>query len=102
MGNNILKWLFKLKFAIAFIAFITIISFIGEDCLVNRWVKMQEIGRLKGEIDDYTRRFEQDKQTLNSLKNDEDAIKEIARERYYMKTENEDIFIIEDETENDI
>lgn len=99
MGHNVLKWIFKLKYAVALVIFAGIIGFVGESSLVNRLVQQQEIGRLKNEIDEYNRRFEQDKQTLDALKNDEDAIKEVARERYYMKTENEDIFIIEDEEE---
>lgn len=99
MGHNVLKWIFKLKYAVALVIFAGIIGFVGESSLVNRLVQQQEIGRLKNEIDEYNRRFEQDKKTLDALKNDEDAIKEVARERYYMKTENEDIFIIEDEEE---
>lgn len=101
MGHNILKWFFNLKFWIALVAFGGILCFVGEGNLINRMEQWQEIGRLRSEIDEYNRRFEQDKQTLEALKNDEEAIKEVARERYYMKTENEDIFIIEDE-ENEL
>ena len=34
---------------------------------------------------------------LRRIKSDPEAIKTIARERYMMKTENEDIYVIEDE-----
>jgi cell division protein FtsB len=33
------------------------------------------------------------------LKNDPEAIKEVARSRYFMKTDNEDIFIVEEDDE---
>ncbi len=97
MKHSVFRWLFKLKYFIALGVFIGVIGFVGEASIVNRIAQQQEIGRLKGEIADYNRRFEQDKQKLDGLKNDNEAIKEVARERYYMKTENEDIFIIEDD-----
>ena len=34
---------------------------------------------------------------LKSLKSDPEALKKVARERYYMKTDDEDIFVIEDD-----
>ena len=75
------------------------IGFVGESSIVNRISQNQEISRLKSEIDEYNRRFEQDKKTLDALKHDPEAVKEVARSRYFMKTDNEDIFIVEDEDE---
>ena len=60
----------------------------------------KEISRLKEEINKYNEIFEKDKASLERLKNDPEAIVEVARERYYMKTEDEDIFILE-EKKND-
>lgn len=97
MKNGIVRWLFKLKYIIALCVFVGAIGFLGEASIVNRISQQQEISKLKGEIADYNRRFEQDKEKLDALKNDHDAVKEVARERYYMKTDNEDIFIIEDD-----
>jgi cell division protein FtsB len=54
---------------------------------------------LQSEIDKYNSKFDSDKELLMRLKNNPEAIKDVARERYFMKKENEDIFIIEDEKE---
>lgn len=89
--------LYKLKYIVATVIFGVAITFFGETSLINRFAQQQEITHLKGEIDYYNRKFDKDKKLLHSLKTDEDAIKEVARERYYMKTEDEDIFVIEDE-----
>ncbi|MCQ2258591.1 MAG: septum formation initiator family protein [Bacteroidaceae bacterium] len=97
--HNIRYYIFKLKYLVAFLVFACAISFIGETSLINRISQQQEIAHLKAEIDEYDRKFEADRKTLNSLKHDEDAVKEVAREKYYMKTDNEDIFIIEDDLE---
>ena len=99
MRNSIKQWFFKLKYVIALLVFIVAIGFVGESSIVNRIGQQQEIARLKGEIDEYNRKFNQDKKTLDALKHDPEAIKEVARSRYYMKTDNEDIFIVEDDEE---
>ena len=96
MRSNIKHWFFKLKYLIALGVFIVAIGFVGESSIVNRIGQQQEISRLKEEINEYNRKFEQDKKTLNALKHDPEAVKEVARSRYYMKTDDEDIFIVED------
>lgn len=90
-------YIFKLKYVFAFLLFAVSITFLGEGNLLVRFEQKQEISKLQGEIDEYQRKFDSDRTVLNSLKNDPDALREVAREKYYMKTENEDIFIIEDE-----
>lgn len=75
--------------------------FSGEARLIDRFQQRREISRLKGEIQKYKNTFEKDKATLERLKNDPEAIVEVARERYYMKTEDEDIFILEEKKEDE-
>lgn len=92
-------WVFKLKYVVALAIFIVAIGFIGENSIVNRISQQREISKLKSEISEQDRRFEADRQVLDALKHDQEAVKEVARSKYYMKTDNEDIFIIEDEEE---
>lgn len=99
MKRSIFYWLFKLKYIFALAIFVVAIGFIGESSIVNRISQQREISKLKGEISEQDRRFESDKQALEALKHDHEAVKEVARSKYYMKTDGEDIFIIEDEEE---
>ena len=99
MKNGIKHWIFKLKYVVALAIFIGVIGFVGESSLVNRIAQQQEISRLRAEIDEHNRKFEQDKKTLNALKYDDEAVRDVARSRYYMKSDNEDIFIVEDDSE---
>ena len=99
MKRTVKQWIFRLKYLVALAIFVGAIGFVGESSIVNRIAQQQEIARLKGEIDEYNRKFNQDKKTLDALKHDPEAIKEVARSRYYMKTDNEDIFIVEDDEE---
>ena len=97
MKSSVKYWIFKLKYVVALAIFVGTIGFVGESSIVNRISQQREISRLKGEINEYNRKFNQDKKTLDALKNDPEALKEVARSRYFMKTDNEDIFIVEDE-----
>lgn len=100
MSQKFKNILLKCKYPITIIVFGVFIGFVGESSLTNRFEQKKEIEQLETEIEEYSLKFEKDKETLNRLKHDPEAIKEIAREKYYMKTEQEDIFIIED-TEDD-
>lgn len=90
-------FLFKIKYFVAFIVFAGCITFLGESSLINRLEQKREIARLKSEIDEQQRRFDADHEELIRLKHDPEAVRQVARERYYMKTVDEDIFVIEDD-----
>lgn len=97
MDQNVKRYLFRMKYVLAFAIFAIAITFFGESSLINRMSQKKEIDKLSTEIEEQQKKFKNDRETLNSLKNDPEALKRVARERYYMKAEDEDIFVIEDE-----
>ena len=97
MNQSVKRYLFRMKYLVAFAIFAIAITFFGESSLLNRLSQQKEIDKLSTEIEEQKQIFEQDKEMLNSLKNDPEALKKVARERYYMKADDEDIFVIEDE-----
>lgn len=97
MKHSIRYYIFKLKYVIAFCIFIVAITFFGESSLINRLSQQEEINELNTSINEYEQKFKQDEAMLKSLKSDPEALKKVARERYYMKTDDEDIFVIEDD-----
>ncbi len=96
MKHSIKHYLFKLKWLVAIGIFVIAIGFVGENSWLNRISQKQEISRLKSEIDEYERQFKADKEVLNHLKHDQGAIADVARHRYLMKTEDEDVFVFEE------
>ena len=54
----------------------------------------QRIAELRLEIADYEERFDAATRQLKSLDNDPKALEQMAREKYYMKRANEDVFVI--------
>ena len=97
MRRNIKNYLLKYKYLITSVVFGVLIGFVGDSSLVNRYEQRRTISELKSEINRYQTQFEKDREMLRRIKSDPEAIKTIARERYMMKTENEDIYVIEDE-----
>jgi cell division protein FtsB len=59
-----------------------------------------QIEELKEEISKYTQRYEADSKRLKDLNRDPSAIAKIARERYFMKADDEDIFVLSDDERN--
>ena len=55
------------------------------------------VGDLKSEINKYTEQYEADSRQLNELKRHPKAIEKIARERYFMKADDEDIYVLSDD-----
>lgn len=97
MKHSIKHYLFKLKWIVAIGVFVVFTGFVGEHCWVKRMIQKQEIADLKGEIDEYNRKFEADKKLLERIRNDADVMADVARQRYLMKKPNEDIYIFEAE-----
>ncbi len=97
MKHSIKHYLFKLKWPFAIILFIVVTGFVGENCWLHRIEQKREIIRLKSEIDDYNRKYEAENKVLKSMKYDPDATTQVAREKYYMKKADEDVFVFENE-----
>ena len=52
---------------------------------------------LKKQIKEYNERHSTDTERLRQLKRDPKAIEKIARERYFMKADDEDIYVLSDD-----
>jgi cell division protein FtsB len=95
-NKNITKLLSILKkpFVLILLLFtIWMLFFDANSYLIHRELN-KEINELEKEKNYYIREMEADKKIIKQLSTD-DGIEKLAREKYYMKKENEDIYIIE-------
>ena len=97
MKRTFKQFLIKYKYLISIIVFAVLIGFVGDHSLVRRWAQKQEITALKSEINKQKNTYKNDKIKLERIKTNPEAVKRVAHEKYYMKTEDEDIFVIDDE-----
>ena len=84
------------KYLITILAFLLVIVFLDENNLVQRAKYRQEISALKSEIEKYRIKYEEDTRMLKELMDNPEALEKIAREKYFMKRPDEDIFIFEE------
>ena len=80
-------WLVSIVFLIWTLTF-------GESSLYKRYTYDEKIRSLEKEIEYYQKEIEINSRKLNDLHTARDGLKRFAREEYFMKSPNEDIFII--------
>jgi cell division protein FtsB len=86
---------FKNKFFIAFAAFTVWLCFFDKNDIPSQVSRRQELGTLNTKIKYYKEQIEATNKELNNLQSNQAAIEKYAREKYFMKKDNEDVFIIE-------
>jgi len=89
--------LFKNKYILTFLIFLIWIIFFDQNNLVDRVRQMNRHEELQQEKQFYLQKINKDSVKLHQLKTNEENLEEFAREEYYMKKENEDIYIIVEE-----
>lgn len=85
------------KYAITIIIGVLIVGFLDENSV---WRSMQlqlQISDLQAEIERYRAKNEAEQQQLQELQRDPRGYERIARERYFMKADDEDIFVLSDD-----
>jgi len=89
----------KYKYFVVLAFFAIVVGFVDEDSFWDRHVRLQEIELLKNEMQGYQDKYERDTKALQALENDPEAVVRVARERFFMKYPNEDVYVIMDNAE---
>ena len=88
-----------LKYAVVCVVGVLIVGFLDENSLWNHLKNRERIDELMEEKAHYNADFERDKAQIRELDRNPKAMEKIARERYLMKTDDEDIFVLREENE---
>lgn len=91
-----LKWITN-RFVLVTLFFITWLLFFDTYAFLDHKAINEEISKLEENRDYYKDEILKDEQTIKKLHRMEE-VEKYAREKYYMKRENEDIYIIDIET----
>lgn len=87
------SWL-RNKFFVAFAAFAVWMLFFDEKDVFTMRHHRQELRELQQSKRYYTDQISKEKTELENLKNNPVILEKFAREKYYMKRDNEDLFLI--------
>ncbi len=94
-----LKIIFRssiVKYVVVVVVGIVIVGLMDENSVRGHLNNKQKINELKEEIEYHRRNHERDESQLRALDTDPKTVEKIARERYFMKRADEDIFVIND------
>jgi len=92
-------WL-RNKFFIAFAAFTVWMLFFDEKDVFTMRHHRQELRDLQQSKKYYTDQVNKEKNELENLKNNPSTLEKYAREKYYMKRDNEDLFLMPEDQRN--
>lgn len=87
---------FKNKYLITIVVFLLWMIFFDSHNMVERYNYYKDIMKLKQQKTYYQQKITQDKQKLNELKTNSSNLEKFAREQYFMKKDDEDIFIVDE------
>jgi cell division protein FtsB len=84
----------KNKFFIAFAAFIIWIAFLDKTNLMYQYQFQSEVNKLESQKEFFIQEIRQTREEQQELLSSPEKLEKFAREKYYMKKDNEDLFII--------
>lgn len=82
------------RYIVVLLFFVIWMLFLDNYSYLEHRVLNHEIQEIEDNIDYYKAEIKKDSASIKQLKNN-DRVEKFAREKYYMKRENEDIYIIE-------
>jgi cell division protein DivIC len=97
--NHIPSWI-RNKYFISFVAFAAILLFLDKNDVFTQYDRRQELKDLQQSKAYYTRLITTERKELEQLKNDPGTLEKYAREKYLMKKDNEELFIIPEKPAN--
>lgn len=89
------------KYLITFLVFIIWISFFDRNDLITQWERKQELEKLETSTMYYEAEINHTRQELTDLDNNPAVLEKLAREKFYLKRPNEDVFIVEEKKVDD-
>ncbi len=93
--GNIWSWVKKHKLATLVIVFFVHLCFIDKNNYIKGAQYSREISELQSEIQKYQKEYKETKILLEELNSNPERIEKIAREKYFMKKPNEEIYIFD-------
>ena len=95
--NMIWNFIGHYKYLIVIVVGVALVGVLDENSFVKRVQYELQISDLKAEIQKYDERNMEDSRRLKELSRNPKAVERIARERYFMKTDDEDIFVLSED-----
>ena len=90
----------RFKYWVVLAIIVLIVGFADDNSYWNRHKRQVVLSQLSEEIASYKAQYESDDKRLKELEENPIALEKLAREKYHMKRDNEDLFIVLDKSES--
>lgn len=97
--NRLLN-LLKNKYFLATVFFVVWMLFFDRNDLMSQYDYCSQLSKLENEKEFYTKETAQVKTDLDELTTNKERLEKFAREKYLMKKDNEDVFVIVPENQD--
>lgn len=94
---NITFPILRNKFVLTTLVFGVWIMLFDQNNLLDRWSDMKKLRQLEKEKEYYKTKIQEDQKRIKELTSDKEDLEKFAREKYLMKKDNEDVFIVVEE-----
>ena len=88
------------KYFIAFAAFCVVVVFLDKNDLFAQLERRRELRKLEKSRDYYQSQIPAERKELEALKNNPATLERYAREKYLMKRDNEELFLVPEKPDN--
>ena len=85
------------KYLVVIVLGVIIVGFIDENSFMRRIQLELKISDLRSDINKYNKQYQDDSRQLRDIRRNPKTIEKIARERYFMKADDEDIYVLSDD-----
>lgn len=85
------------KYLLVIVLGVIIVGFIDENSFMRRIQLELKISDLRSDINKYNKQYQDDSRQLREIRRNPKTIEKIARERYFMKADDEDIYVLSDD-----
>ncbi len=86
-----------MKYVLVCVIGVLVVGFLDDNSVMSHLNHKKRINELKAEIEVYHNQNQENKKSIRELQTNPKAIEKIARERYFMKADDEDIFVLSDD-----
>lgn len=85
---------FNNKYFLTLLGFIIWLSFFDRNDFITTNSYRSQLNKLKSEKEFYEQEISRNKENLTELRTNRENLEKFAREKYYMKRDNEEVFVI--------
>lgn len=88
------------KYFIVIVVGVLVVGIVDDNSIYQHVKYQLQISSLHAEIQKYTQQYQDDSKQLREMRKGTKAYEKIARERYFMKADDEDIFVLSTDLPN--